>query len=232
MPTRPEAWSVSSWMNLEVSPPISKTVVTSGCSAPMARAMALNSFSKGVQAGAQQAAAGAGDPDAVDGVRRQQVQHLGQQLPGGVHRTALDAPVARDQQGRRSGRRRHPAGLRFQEGLPAGQLLEERCLIRAPHQGHLHAGAADVDPERRHTLCRPSCAPSPGIPCPRACTDGAEDEGSVHHGRPRGVPGPLPVLLLDARLPCRPGPPQPAPAGCGLFRAAFCPAHDGRRRID
>ena len=45
MPAQPTSLA-SRRMNLEVSPPISKMVCVSGCSAPMPRVMALNSFSK------------------------------------------------------------------------------------------------------------------------------------------------------------------------------------------
>ena len=53
----------------------------------------------GVERGADEAAAGAGDAGAVYGALRQDGQHLAEQSLGRLGRAALDAPVQSDQHG-------------------------------------------------------------------------------------------------------------------------------------
>ena len=94
--------SVSRRRNLEVSPPISKTVTTSGCSAGDAARDGLELVLEArLERLADQPAARAGDAHAAHGAGRHAPRSSSSSRAcGGLARAALDAPVARGQHGR------------------------------------------------------------------------------------------------------------------------------------
>ena len=138
-------------MNLEVSPPISKIVCVSGCSAAMPRVMALNSFSK--------AASSAGPtrrpPEPVTRTPctepcGQHGEELVEERLGRLGRAALDAPVLGDEH-RRVADQRQAVARRLEElGVLREKVAEEVLIVSLADERGLEADAADVDAKRGH----------------------------------------------------------------------------------
>ncbi len=94
---------------------------------------------------------GAGDAHAVHGVARHHGEELVEQGARGLARAALDAPVARDEDGALAGQRRARRRNMEEVGGLGGGTRQEVALVSLADQRGLEADAADVYAQKRHT---------------------------------------------------------------------------------
>ena len=193
--------SVSRRMNLEVSPPISKMVCVSGCSAPMPRVMALNSFSK--------AASSAGPtrrpPEPVTRApctepSGQHGQQLAEERLGRLGRAALDAPV-RGHEHRRVPDERQAVARRLEEvGVLREKVAEEVLVISLADECGLEADAADVDAKRGHGC---ETGPPRGADRPADCKAYRPRAPGANRARKKTIESSFAVNAAPSRAPRR-----------------------------
>ena len=104
----------------------------------------------GVERGADETAAGAGDAGAAHGTLRQDGQHLAEQVLGRLGRAALDAPVQSDQHGAALDQREAVTRSLEEVWVALEKVGVQFLVFSLTDERGLEADAADVDSERGH----------------------------------------------------------------------------------